>query len=203
MPRLAQTARLSPIRSLRLRLQLSQPAFARLLGVSAETYRTWDSGRRAVPKTWFDKAGAIATADDPRRLRSLSELAVELGVHVRTLRDAARGGRLTVTYGNRVVFGIPIPKATIAAGREFVERYYRQSYSRFAPKPRRPERIPVPSDWAPQLLRVRLELGLSQGRLAEKIGAAGKAVVYQWESGRRKPSRIFWDKIRRLRMNPR
>lgn len=43
------------IRDLRLRLQLSQPQFANLLGVSAETYRTWDSGRRAVPLAWLDK----------------------------------------------------------------------------------------------------------------------------------------------------
>ena len=198
MPRPARMASSKEIRGLRLRLRLSQTQFARLLGLSTETYRAWDSGRRAVPDSWFDKAKALAAAEDPERLWSLQDLATELRVHVRTLRDAARAGRLKVTYGNRVVFGIPIPKATIAAGRNFRAQYYRQSYSRFAPKPRRPERTPVPSDWAAQLVRVRLALGLSQQRLAERIGAAGKAVVYQWESGRRKPSRLFWSKIRRL-----
>ena len=41
MPRPAHTANSSEIRSLRLILQLSQPQFAAMSGVSAETYRTW------------------------------------------------------------------------------------------------------------------------------------------------------------------
>jgi hypothetical protein len=127
--------------------------------------------------------------------------AAELGVHVRTLRDAARIGRLEVTYANRVVFRNPVPKSTIAAGRTFMERYYRQSYSRFAPKPRPPLRTSVPSDWARQLLRVRRELRLTQAQLAEQVGAAGKAVVYQWESGKRRPSRVFWERILLLGLN--
>ena len=111
------------IRRLRLQLELSQPQFARLLGVSAETCRAWDSGRRAMPDAWLDKARELAVIEDPRRLWSLQELATELGVHVRTLRDAARSGRLNVTYENRVVFRHPIPRATMAAGRAFMERY--------------------------------------------------------------------------------
>jgi DNA-binding transcriptional regulator YiaG len=61
------------IRGLRLRLQLSQPQFAALLGVSAETYRTWDSGRRVVPGTWLVNARELAAANDPCRLWSLQE----------------------------------------------------------------------------------------------------------------------------------
>lgn len=198
MPRQAPTAGSSEIRGLRLRLQLSQPQFASLLGVSAETYRAWDSGRRAVPATWLDKARELAAAKDPNRLWSLQELATELGVHVHTLRDAARSGRLELTYGNRVVFLNPVPRATLTAGRAFLDRYYKRSYSRFAPKPRPPERTSVPSDWAWKLLRVRRELGLTQARLAEQIGAAGKPVVYQWESGKRKPSPVFWKRIEQL-----
>jgi len=38
----------------------------------------------------------------------------------------------------------------------------------------------------------------SQQQLAAKVGAAGKAVVYQWETGRRKPSPVFWLRIERL-----
>ena len=178
-----------------MRLQLSHPQFAALLGVSAETYRTWDSGRRAVPGAWLDKARELAATNDPHRLWSLQELATELGVHVRTLRDAARSGRLEVTYGNRVVFRNPVPRSTIAAGRAFMERSYRQSYSRFAPKPRPPDRICVPSDWGRQLLSIRRELRLTQAQLAEQIGAAGKAVVYQWESSKRRPSPVFWQRI--------
>lgn len=119
----------SEICRLRVQLRLSQPQFAGLLGVSAETYRTWDSGRRAAPAALLDKARELAAARDPRRLWSLQELATELGVHVRTLRDAARSGRLEVMYENRIVFRNPVPRATLAAGRAFLERYYRQSYS--------------------------------------------------------------------------
>jgi DNA-binding transcriptional regulator YiaG len=198
MPRQARMAGSNVIRGLRLQLRLSQPQFARLLGVSAETYRTWDSGRRAMPHAWLTRARELAAAEDPRRPRSLQQLATELGVHVRTLRDAARSGRLEVTYGNRVVFRNPVPRATLTAGRAFLERYYRQSYSRFAPKPRPPERTPVPPDCARRLLRVRRELGLTQTRLAEQIGVAGKAVVYQWESGKRKPSSVLWKRVERL-----
>ena len=49
-----------------------------------------------------------------------------------------------------------------------------------------------------RLLRVRRDLGLTQARLAERIGAAGKAVVYQWESRERKPSSALWKRVERL-----
>ena len=123
MPGQAPKAGSCEIRGLRVRLRLSQPQFANLLGVSAETYRVWDSGRRAVPNAWLDKARELVATNDPRRLWSLQELATELGVHVRTLRDAARSGRLTVSYDNRVVFGNAVPRATMAAGRAFIQRY--------------------------------------------------------------------------------
>jgi DNA-binding transcriptional regulator YiaG len=198
MLRSAPRAATNEIRSIRLRLQLSQAQFATLLGVSMETYRTWDSGRRLVPDSWLDKARAIATTKDPNRLWSLRELATELGVHVRTLRDAARSGRLDVVYENRVVFRNPVPRAKLAAGCRFIEQYYRRSYSRFAARPPAPERPNVPSDWDRQLVRIRRELRLTQTHLAEKVGAASKAVVYQWESRKRKPSPVFWKRIEAL-----
>lgn len=188
----------SEIRGLRLRLQLSQPQFAALLGVSSETYRTWDSGRRTVPDLWLNKARALAATNDPGRQWSLKELAAALGVHVRTLRDAARRGRLEVTYGNQVVFRNPVPRSTISAGRKFMERYYRQSYSRFAPKPQANELPTVPSDWDREILRIRRELRLTQTQFAEKIGAASKAVVYQWESRMRTPSPVLWQRVEAL-----
>lgn len=39
---------------------------------------------------------------------------------------------------------------------------------------------------------------ISQQQLAASVGAASKAVVYQWESGKRKPSPVFWLRIERL-----
>jgi DNA-binding transcriptional regulator YiaG len=195
MPRAAPKAGTNELRTVRLRLQLSQSQFATLLGVSAETYRTWDSGRRVIPDEWLDKARAVAATNDPNRLWSLHELATELGVHVQTLRGAARAGRLDVVYENRVVFRNPVPRATLAFGRRFKERYYRRSYSRFAARPPLPERPNVPADWDRRLVRIRRELRLTQTRFAERIGPAGKAVVYQWESRKRKPSPLFWTKI--------
>lgn len=182
MTRNPPTTGSSEIRGLRLRTQLSQSGFANVLGVSVETYRTWDSGRRTVPAAWLDRAREVAAANNAQRLWSLQDLATTLGVHVRTLRDAARSGRLEVRYVNRVVFRNPVPRATMAAGLAFLERYYRQSYSRSASRPRPPEQTCVPPDCARSLLCVRRELRLTQAQLAKQIGAAGKAVVYQWES---------------------
>ena len=199
MPRKAPPAGQSEIRRLRLRTELSQPQFAWLLGVSAEMYRRWDSGRRAVPDAWLDKARELAAAEDPRRLWSLQELATELGVHVQTLRRRRPKRSIEGYLRNRVAFGNPIPKSTIQAGRAFFEHYYRRSYSRSAPKPRTPQRTLVPVDCARRILEVRRRLRLTQTQLAKQIGAAGKAVVYQWESAKRKPSRLFWEKIEGLR----
>lgn len=198
MPQSAPQADNNEIRSLRLQLRLSQRQFATLLGVSTETFRAWDSGRRKVPDAWLGKARAVAATNDANRLWPLQELATKLGVHVRTLRHAARTGRLDVVYENRVVFRHLIPRATLAAGHLFMQRYYRSSYSPFAVRPPVPKLPVVPSDWNRCLLRIRRELRLSQTLLAEQIGAAGKAVVYQWESGKRKPSPVFWRRIEEL-----
>jgi DNA-binding transcriptional regulator YiaG len=84
------------------------------------------------------------------------------------------------------------------AGHLFMQRYYRRSYSRFALRPTVPERTSVPSDWDRRRVQIRRELRLTQTRLAEQIGAAGKAVVYQWESRKRKPSPAFWRRIEEL-----
>ena len=111
-------------------------------------------GRRGgnVPHVGFRAAGdarsvvsqgsGTAAREDPARLWSLEALAAELGVHVRTLRNAARSGRLCVTFESRVVFGHLVPRATLAAGRTFIERYYKRCYSRTAPPPTPPPAHP-------------------------------------------------------------
>jgi hypothetical protein len=53
----------------------------------------------------------------------------------------------------------------------------------------------IPPDYADQIWRVRHRLGLTQGQLAARMGAARKAVVYQWESRKRCPSPLFWRRI--------
>ena len=42
---------------------------------------------------------------------------------------------------------------------------------------------------------VRRGLGLSQAQFAARVGAARKAVVYQWEARKRCPSPVFWQRI--------
>ena len=59
-------------------------------------------------------------------------------------------------------------------------------------------RVVVPANYAATLVGLRSRLGLSQQQLADKVGAATKAVVYKWESGKRKPSAVFWLRIERL-----
>ena len=84
----------------------SQAAFAALLGVSAESYRTWDAGRRATPPLVMVRARArvIATHRDDHALLPLPVLALLIGVHVKTLRAAARDGRLPVSFDTRTTF---------------------------------------------------------------------------------------------------
>jgi DNA-binding transcriptional regulator YiaG len=117
----------SELRGLRAQLRLSQAAFATVLGVSLRrTGRGIQAGGRFLKSGW--RGSDCAASRDRDRLLSLQELARELGVHVRTLRDAARSGRLVVTYGNRVVFRNPVPKATLAAGQAFISDCFRCSY---------------------------------------------------------------------------
>nr|MDQ2987403.1 helix-turn-helix domain-containing protein [Armatimonadota bacterium] len=56
----------------------------------------------------------------------------------------------------------------------------------------------VPSDFDKRLKNLRRDLRLTQAALANRIGAAGKAVIYQWESRKRTPSPIFWERAVRL-----
>ena len=78
------------LRECRIALGKSQAAFAAMLGVSPESYRTWDAGRRATPPKIL--ARALATHRDDRALLPLSVLVLLIGVHVKTLRAAARDG---------------------------------------------------------------------------------------------------------------
>jgi transcriptional regulator with XRE-family HTH domain len=61
----------------------------------------------------------------------------------------------------------------------------------------------VPPDYAGRLRSLRKRLQLTQAALAKKIGAANKAVIYQWESAKRTPSPVFWAQIERVQANVR
>ena len=185
------------LRECRIALGQSQAAFAATLGASPESYRTWDAGRRAPPPKVLARARALATHRDDHELLPLPVLALLVGVHVKTLRAAARDGRLPVTYETRTTFRHLRARATPAAAKAFRRSYYRRMVR---PDDRRTPLIwaSVPSDSAEQIRALRRARGLSQAQLATLVGAAQKAVVYQWEARKRTPSPVFWQRITAL-----
>ena len=187
---------MNELRQLRHATGLRQAEFATLLTVPLETFRTWDSGRRAVPAPVLQRArAAVARHTRQTELLPLDQLAKGLHVHVRTLQAAARTGRLEAHFTVKSVFGRPMRFATRAAGERFMATHYRRfAGQRACPSPL----VPVPDDYYEQLTSLRRRLRLTQDALAQRIGAAGKAVVYQWESRQRTPSPVFWERILRL-----
>jgi DNA-binding transcriptional regulator YiaG len=184
------------LRELRRSAGLRQREFADLLSVPLETLRTWDSGRRLVPSHVLHQAkvAVMEHARNTERL-SLDHLACEFGVHDRTLRAAARTGRLPVTFSSRSAFGRPIRLATRTAVHTFMQKDYRRYRGQspaVAPLPS------VPRDYDARLKRLRRRLRLTQHDFARRIGAANKAVVYQWESRKRTPSPVFWKRVEAL-----
>jgi DNA-binding transcriptional regulator YiaG len=59
--------------------------------------------------------------------------------------------------------------------------------------------VTLPEDYADRIMLSRHGLRLTLAEFAARIGAANKAVVYQWESGKRKPSPVFSSRIIALR----
>jgi DNA-binding transcriptional regulator YiaG len=196
----AESSSMTPsvLRGIRTRLNLSQAECAAALGVAVETIRTWDAGRRTAPAAVLRRAEALTVKRPAHRRLPLQVLANELHVHVRTLRAAAHDGRLAATFSPRPYFGKLTATATREAGARFMATWYRRTYGRGQRRLVAVCRVAVPANYAASLVGLRHRLGLSQEQLAARIGAASKAVVYQWESGKRKPSSVFWLRIERL-----
>ena len=95
------------------------------------------------------------------------------------------------------VFGRPRRLATRAAAQQFMATHYRRfSGQKICPAP-----LPtVPHDYDQQLRTLRRRLRITQHGLARRIGAAGKAVIYQWESRKRTPSPVLWQQVLRLQL---
>ena len=165
---------MNALRQLRRNANVSQQQCAELLGVPVNTFRMWDSGRRPIPCGVIERVTVSLTEHvrDTEPL-SLDQLASELCVHERTLRAAARSGRLVVHLSSQSAFGRPIQRAARQAARAFMEHYYRKSYSRFAIKPPAPN-VVVPSDYARRLRCLRRQLSMMQTQLAMTIGAQVK-----------------------------
>lgn len=188
-----------PLASLTLRqcrdaLGISQSSFAAQLGVPLETYRTWDSGRRSVRTDVLTRANALALRCDPHALLSFDTLARLIHIHRRTLHAAAKDGRLRVTYDTRTTFRRLRVRATLADAECFLHEYFEKAvWPKDRPAPLNWNQIPPNYD--AQIRRVRRQLGLTQAQFAGLVGAARKAVVYQWESRQRCPSPVFWERI--------
>jgi DNA-binding transcriptional regulator YiaG len=191
----------SALREIRERLGLSQAECATALGVAVETFRTWDAGRRNTPEAIVRQARTLKAKRPLHGRVPLQVLADELHVHVRTLRAAARDGRLAATFGPRSYFGKLTATATREAAARFMTTWYHRTYGRGRRRLVSVCGVTVPSNYGAALVGLRHRLGLSQQQLAAKVGAASKAVVYQWETGKRKPSPVFWLRIRRLQWN--
>ncbi len=184
---------MNELRELRRAVGLGQREFVALLSLPLETFRPWDSGRRPVPVPVLHRAAAaVAPHLRQSELLSFDELARDLHVHLRTLQVAARTGRLEAHFSVRSAFGRAIRCATRAAGERFLTAHYRRfSGQQVCPRP-----FPtVPDDYDEQLRDLRRRLRLTQDALARRIGAAGKAVVHQWESRKRTPSSILWRRV--------
>src|SRR5476651_800122 len=113
-----------------------------------------------------------APSPDERPLR-LSALSQVIGVHARTLRAAARDGRLRVTYLPRMFFGRVLTLATPAAGRAFVETFYRRPARYRTKQPRARPSPRVPDNYAAPLVALRRRLRLSQALRIDPDMAAG------------------------------
>ena len=188
----------SVLRQIRTRLGLSQAECAVALGVALETFRTWDAGRRPTPEAIVSRARTLNAKRPPHERLQLQVLADELHVQVRTLRAAAHDGRLAATFDARPFFGNLTATATRKAAAQFMATWYRRTYGRGRRRLVPVCRVVVPTNYSSTLVGLRQRLGLSQSQLAAKVGAASKAVVYQWESGKRKPSPVFWLRIERI-----
>jgi DNA-binding transcriptional regulator YiaG len=186
---------MNALRRLRLAMGLSQCEFATQLGVAEQTYRTWDSGRRRAPRAILHRARRLKETDGGKLLL-LQVLAAEYHVHARTLRKAAQDGRLQATFSTRMAFG----KLIAFASREAVERFKRQYYRQTTKwnRPPRPAACVVPADYDRVVRVLRASLQLTQTAFAARVGAANKAVIYQWESRRRRPSPVLWTRVQSL-----
>jgi DNA-binding transcriptional regulator YiaG len=162
----------APLTSLTLRqcrneLGLSQTSFAVQLGVSLETYRAWDSGRRSARPSVLTRANELALRAAPQALRPLPLLARLVHVHVKTLYAAVKDGRLNVTYDTRTTFRNLRARATVVDIDVFMQAYFEKGvWPKERPAPLRWSQIP--SDYDDQIRRVRHDLGLTQAQFAAR-----------------------------------
>ena len=185
------------LRDCRIALGQSQAAFATMLGASPESYRTWDAGRRATPLKILARARALATHRDDHALLPLPVLALLIDVHVKTLRAAARDGRLPVTYDTRTTFRRLRARATPAAA-QGVSAVVLWAIG----GARGPSRAIDVGQCARRLRRAdsraTSRTRVESGAISHPGGRSTESRRYQWEARKRTPSPVFWQRITAL-----
>ena len=172
------------LRECREALERSQAAFAAELGVSPDTYRVWDSGRRPAPARILNRARALVAYRNDQEPLPLGVLAIVIGVHVRTLRNAARDGRLSVTHDPRTTFRRLRGRATLADARAFRRSYYGRTVR--AEDRRAPLTwSTIPPDYDVQIRALRQRLDLSQR--PAKMTRLGRSTVAVFRVSTRVP----------------
>jgi DNA-binding XRE family transcriptional regulator len=159
--------------------------------------RAMDSGRRNVPPGLLAKGQDLVRMAGADGLMPLRALARIIHVHPRTLWSAARDGRFKANYDGRTMYRQLIGRASIAEALRFKRECYRKRGARRT-LTRTRKWTDIPHDFHLRIRETRLRLGLSQAGLAALVGAANKAVVYQWETRRRCPSPVFWTRVEEL-----
>lgn len=125
----------------------------------------------------------------------LAELATVLGVSEMTPRNAAKSGRLRLKDALWLP-GRPVLRATRLDGEDFLANRFGKSLPRSQTRPYEDSLYsPKVTNIAQQIRRLRTRLRLSQREFAHLVGAANRAVVYQWESDKRRPSTVLWVRL--------
>lgn len=160
------------LRQIRLTLRLSQEAFAERLGVSSESYRAWDSGRRETPHDVLERASTY-TAQASEGPVPLATLARQLRMNETTLRRAARDGRLTIVVEPYRASGRAVVRATRGAVEALRANVFGRTH-RWTPRPLPNVALPdPPADAARRIAEIRSGLRLTQTEFAVRLGAAG------------------------------
>ena len=164
------------LRECRIALGQSQAAFALPCSVRlpSRTGRGMPGGGRRRRRCWHARS-ALATHRNDHELLPLPVLALLIGVHVKTLRAAARDGRLPVTYDTRTTFRRLRARATPAAARAFRRSYYGRTGEAQMDRRAPLTWASVPSDYDEQIRALRRARGLSQAQLAITRGRGAQS----------------------------
>ena len=166
----------------------------RLLG-SACVYGQVLKTRRNNRVVRVERRVKIGTASRLNAALLASEDAETLNTSfIERLNLTIRQGSAYLTFDTRTTFRRLRARATPAATQQFRRRYFGRQVRR-ADRRQPLTWASVPEDYDLQIRVLRRERGVSQAQFAVMIGAAGKAVVYQWEARKRCPSPVFWCRI--------